>query len=169
MDRITGRFSSGTAYVKSDGCFGGSIGHFTTQKRLPEIIDKLAEFEDFMEENGFKSLEELQKVIGFIRFSDGRDEKTGKEVHFQEFIRYADAYKDRVKAYKELYNKNRALKNRWQKLKEYIDDELELIETIKDPIEQYEYWCLEGAERTHKLIKDKMQEIENFGDKGEEI
>ena len=47
-DRITGRLNDGTAFVHSETGNEG-VGHFTTQRRLPEIICKLARLEDKIE------------------------------------------------------------------------------------------------------------------------
>ena len=50
MERITARTDGGMVFVRSrDGQSG--VGHFTTQARLPEIIAKLADYED-AEESG---------------------------------------------------------------------------------------------------------------------
>jgi len=45
MERITSRTCDGVAYVRSETGTEG-VGHFTTQRRLPEIITKLAAYED---------------------------------------------------------------------------------------------------------------------------
>lgn len=45
MGRMTNRTSYGTAYVRSETGQEG-VGHFTTQRRLPDIISKLAAYED---------------------------------------------------------------------------------------------------------------------------
>ena len=45
MERITNRTCDGVAYVKSETGQEG-VGHFTTQRRLPDIISKLADYED---------------------------------------------------------------------------------------------------------------------------
>lgn len=55
-DRITGKLQDGTVFVRSETGNEG-VGHFTTQRRLPEIIIKLAKLEDKIE-NG-----ELVEVI----------------------------------------------------------------------------------------------------------
>ena len=47
-ERITGRLSDGTVYVRSETGNEG-VGYFTTQRRLPEIITKLAKLEDKIE------------------------------------------------------------------------------------------------------------------------
>lgn len=51
--RITGRTFDGIAFIRSETGTEG-VGHFTTQRRLPEIISKLAKYED----------EEEAKTIG---------------------------------------------------------------------------------------------------------
>lgn len=45
MERLTGRLPDGTAYVVSETGTEGT-GHFTTQRRLPELITRLAAYED---------------------------------------------------------------------------------------------------------------------------
>lgn len=49
MERLTSRMSEGTAdgmaYVVSETGVEG-VGYFTTQRRLPEVIARLAEYED---------------------------------------------------------------------------------------------------------------------------
>lgn len=47
-DRITGRLNDGTVFIHSETGNEG-VGHFTTQRRLPEIICKLARLEDKIE------------------------------------------------------------------------------------------------------------------------
>ena len=47
-ERITGRMNDGTAFVHSETGNEG-VGHFTTQRRLPEIVSKLANLEDKIE------------------------------------------------------------------------------------------------------------------------
>lgn len=46
--RITGRLPDGTAYVRSETGTEG-VGYFTTQRRLPDLITKLARLEDMIE------------------------------------------------------------------------------------------------------------------------
>ena len=45
MERLTDRLPDGTAYVVSETGTEG-VGHFTTQRRLPEVIARLAAYED---------------------------------------------------------------------------------------------------------------------------
>lgn len=126
-----------------------------THTTFEKMFYKLAEFEDFMEENGFEDLEDLKNKI-----NSWVDEDKAKKLAEETIKNYLKSIN-----FQKQINDLTMYKVMWQNFKEYIDDELELIETIKDPIEQYEYWCLEGAERTHKLIKDKMQEIEELNAK----
>lgn len=48
-ERITGRLSDDTVFVRSETGNEG-VGYFTTQRRLPEIITKLAKLEDKIEQ-----------------------------------------------------------------------------------------------------------------------
>ena len=45
MERLTGRMENGASYVRSETGKEG-VGHFTTQRRLPELISRLAKYED---------------------------------------------------------------------------------------------------------------------------
>lgn len=125
-------------------------------------IDKLAELEDFMEQEGFENIAEMHNTFGFIRFSDGYNEETGEEIHKQEFIKYADAYKERVKAYKNLYNKMKKLKDKWNKLKDWVNEQyrnnLVRRDNADTPPDIQEY-CSGSIDR-FKLILDKMEEFE---------
>lgn len=62
-----------------------------------EAINKLAEFENFMEEQGFESLEKLKEFIEL------------QETNIRFYSRISE----------ENSNKNQVLKDRWQKLKEW--------------------------------------------------
>jgi len=77
-------------------------------------LDKLAEFEDFIEEQGFESLEELKKCFeiwnseddnGFLKDTDNR------KLFLYRFAKNLFRYEK---------EENQALKDRWQKLKEYV-------------------------------------------------
>lgn len=50
MERLTNRMLDGTIYVVSETGNEG-VGHFTTQRRLPELIQKVCEYEN-LEEQG---------------------------------------------------------------------------------------------------------------------
>lgn len=45
MERLTNRLPDGTVYVVSETGDEG-VGHFTTQRRLPELVTRLAAYED---------------------------------------------------------------------------------------------------------------------------
>ena len=112
---------------------------------------KLAEFEDFMEEQGFESLEDLENVIGYIYFVDGCDEQ-GNEIHEQRWITYKEVFKEIMNEKRELKQENKALKSRWQELKDWINT-------------RYSDYKFEGyivSPETQELdaIKNKMQELE---------
>lgn len=85
-----------------------------------EAIDRLAEFEDFMESLGCEKLEELEHLIGYPRFVDGYDEQ-GNEIHRVDFVTYKESFNEYFNKYKTLKQENQALKDRWEKLREYID------------------------------------------------
>ena len=128
-------------------------------------IDKLAELEDFMEQEGFENIAEMHNAFGFIRFSDGYNEETGEEIHKQEFIKYADAYKERVKAYKNLYNKMKKLKDKWNKLKDWVETNREvLLYSIDNKPAKLGNKLYNYFER--KQILDKIQELEKEEDNG---
>ena len=96
-----------------------------------KAIDKLAEFEDFMEEFGCINLKELECLFGFY--------KNNNYINKIEFVTYQDAYKK----YK---NESLILKNNWQELRKYVekyaDNFDEVIASVCD------------------LILMKMQELE---------
>lgn len=50
MERLTNRTSDGMIYVVSETGNEG-VGHFTTQRRLPELMQKVCEYEE-LEEQG---------------------------------------------------------------------------------------------------------------------
>lgn len=96
-----------------------------------KAIDKLAEFEDFMEEFGCINLKELECLFGYY--------KNNNYINKIEFVTYQDAYKK----YK---NESLILKNNWQELRKYVekyaDNFDEVIASVCD------------------LILMKMQELE---------
>lgn len=99
-------------------------------KENQELKDHFAEFEDFIEEQGFESLEELKCNIECLK----------EEVEWGKF-NYNELFKSR----EELYKETQALKDRWEKLKDFID-------TFKE--------CnIDEANLAWKIL-DKMQELE---------
>ena len=81
---------------------------------LTIAINKLGEFEDFMEEMGCEELEELEHLIGYPRFVDGYDENDNP-INKIEFI----THKQRVY---ELLKENRKSKEQINELKEHTHD-----------------------------------------------
>ena len=70
MERLTNRMNDGTAYVQSETGTEG-VGHFTTQRRLPELIAKLAAYEDTgLTPEEIKDF--ISTVKGYAEFNDGR-------------------------------------------------------------------------------------------------
>ena len=55
MERLTNRMLDGTIYVVSETGNDG-VGHFTTQRRLPELIQKVCEYEELEEQGMFLKL-----------------------------------------------------------------------------------------------------------------
>lgn len=93
MERLTIKNSDGTYSQPT---------HTTFEK----MFYKLAEFEDFMEENGFKNLEELDSYIQKIH------------CHYDEIRN-----KGTCGFCKYLYNEeNQALKDRWEKLRDWFQN-----------------------------------------------
>ena len=97
-----------------------------------KMTRKLAKFEDFMEAHGFENLEELECNIECLK----------EEVEWGEF-NYNELFKSR----EELYKENQALKDRWEKLWDWICD--------KKPISKGANAILKKSE-----ILDKMRELE---------
>lgn len=107
--------------------------------KIDDVYFKLAEFEDFMEENGFKSLEDLkQKINSWV------DEKRVKEIAQESIAPIA--------------KENGILKSRWIVLKKWIIKEL-----------GYTSMFQEERLQTLDEIKEIMQELEDGGDEGEEV
>lgn len=102
-----------------------------------KAIDKLAEFEDFMEEQGFESLDNLQNYINKIyKYELGVRKQFVKEINEEEFFNMKD--------------ENQKLKDRWQKLKEWLSD--------RRSENGSKYFDNEMIEDDN--ILDKMQELE---------
>lgn len=97
-------------------------GSDTHIKITGEPIDKLAEFEDFMEEQGFEDLEDLERYIS-------QSIKAGLIINKQR-------------------QENQELKERWQKLKEFIKKLSSETEVVSEDL---------------YFIKNKMQELEKEG------
>lgn len=77
-------------------------------EKADEIYYKLAEFEDFMEEQGFESLEELKINTEYLKDKIKTDKFNYEQLH---------------KFKNHLQEENQALKDRWEKLKDYVKEE----------------------------------------------
>lgn len=127
-----------------------STGQPAGNDEIAKVYNKLAEFEDFMEKYKFESWEDFQNSIGFIRFSDGYDDN-GNEMHKQEFVKYLDAYQERVKYSKKLYQDKKQLQDRWEQLKKFTKDKISCLSKM-DGLGEFVV--------AYELILDKMQELE---------
>ena len=117
MERLTQYFEVGN-YTEKQNIIDVSdkLPLFENGVIMGKAIDRLAEFEDFMEENEFYDLQSLKDTL--------------------------------YQANMELY-KMKTLKDRSQRLKEYIKENME------DDNNPEEEWCV-----LHRVLK-KMQELEN--------
>jgi len=111
MERLTKKQDDGKYYISQLSIDNSYKNGFNSFYGKP--IDKLAEFEDFMEEQGFESLEELKKCFeiwnseddnGFLKDTDN------KKLFLYRFAKNLFRYEK---------DENKALKDRWQKLKEW--------------------------------------------------
>ena len=95
MERLTQYFEVGN-YTEKQNIIDVSnkLPLFENGVIMGKAIDRLAEFEDFMEEIGFESLELLRATLKMKTQS--------------------------IKGFEKLKTKNQAFKNRWQKLKEWV-------------------------------------------------
>lgn len=84
MNRLTNRLSDGTAYVVSETGTEG-VGAITTQRRLPELIARLAQYEDTgLEPDEIKRSDALLR--GFIDLS----RRHARTLHWIEEVMIAD-------------------------------------------------------------------------------
>jgi hypothetical protein len=111
MERLTYRTENGLICLNND-C--------KLSNPLLFAMEKLAEFEDFIEEQGFESLEELEHLIGYPVFKDGYDEQ-GNEINKIEFATYKKSFEEVFDKNKKLKQENQAFKDRWDALKKFID------------------------------------------------
>ena len=124
MERLTTKQSDGMYYISQLSIDNSYANGFNCLYGKP--VNKLAEFEDFMEEQGFESLEELkQKLNKSFKVQDCA-EKCGCEINgvFFEYeqLMVLDAYKEfntsYLKKYQDSQKENQKLKDMWNKLKE---------------------------------------------------
>ena len=101
-----------------------------------KLNNKLAEFEDFIEENGFESLEDLQRYIELSIRTSGIVAKKRQEI--------------------------RTFKDRWQKLKEFLEINLTYNENIiKEARLETDYY-IKGCARYDAINKvlNEMKKLE---------
>lgn len=108
--------------------------------KIDDVYFKLAEFEDLMEEHDLNNIEQLDDLI--IEYHYNRD-----EISF-------------LKEEKEI------LEDRWQKLKELLKKHIEHNQKEYDGSFYLEFQHYSACEN---WVLDRMQELENFGDEGEEV
>ena len=119
--------------MAGDRYYGEDDGFF-------DMLKRLAEFEDFMEEQGFEDLGTFRTAIKLNQLMN----KAGVE-HFKE---------------------NQALKVRWEKLKDFIVRELrEAEKTGTECDDEYDYFYLVGtAVDFYKSLLKTMRELEENND-----
>lgn len=86
-----------------------------------KMANKLGKFEDFMEEQGFESLEELAKELRILK-----DYKSD----WERWHKLAFEYNEEINADKKiifnLKQENEKLQYRWEKLKEWVENKMEV-------------------------------------------
>ena len=112
MERLTKKVSKAIQDKYSLGSY--LYYDFANADDTNKLLNKLGEFEDFMEEMGCEELEELEHLIGYPRFVDGYDENDNP-INKIEFI----THKQRVD---ELLKENRKSKEQINELKEHTKD-----------------------------------------------
>lgn len=120
-----------------------------TKEQFLAIYEKLLEFEDFMEEMDFESLDDLKKTLDRQFEIKQNPRHLGREINgvyftneqcyiLSQFSEFNTSY---LKKYKDIQQENQALKDRWQKLKEWID------------------YCSSGCLEYEEILQ-KMEELE---------
>lgn len=159
MERLTKKDGAGRSIIEvkkfdeAENWIISTMSDGITIKINCKAIDKLAEYEDFMENLGLENLEELEHIIGFPRFVDGYD-KDGKEINKIEFVRYKDELESQIKDKKKLMETLLILNNRWWKLKESIFEFKDRDDTTDDDTAGLSF----VIEKMHELEGDKLCE-----------
>lgn len=102
-----------------------------------------AEFEDFMEEQGFEDLEELKINTEYLKDKIKTDKFNYKQLH---------------KFKNHLQQENEELKVRWEKLKEYIEKSIEADNKYLKSFPNN--MNFENYRTTKRVILDTMKELE---------
>lgn len=116
--------------TKKELCSYTNMDLHSIQMDWHSIYNKLAEFEDFMEEQGFESLEELKNTVSNIEKLMLISAKTTN-----------------------LEQENQAHKARWEKLKEHI------TQGIENDYNGCAYIYPDGLKKMQEIL-EKMQELE---------
>lgn len=126
--------------TKKEPCSYTNSDFYSIEMDWHSIYNKLAEFEDFMEEKGFESLEELKDSYETIKKSQASTHSALMTIN-EELVGTRQFI---IKQTKE----NQALKSRWEKLKKFVN--------MPKEIQQWD----ERFEVTVDSIKAKMKELE---------
>ena len=106
-----------------------------TKTTFEKLFYKVAEFEDFMEEQGFESLEELKQKLNKSFHVQECAERCGCEINgvfFEsEQLMVLDAYKEfntsYLKKYKDSQKENQAFQERLNRLKNWVESQSPLV------------------------------------------
>lgn len=169
MDRLTQYFEVG-AYTEKQNIIDVSdkLPLFENGVIMGKAIDRLAEFEDFMEENECDCIEEMKSALNQCEqkyFKMQRDYEELKHCIWKDtpieqirnnyershnFDFVGVAYnRGKAKIDRKVRQENQTLKDRWEKLREYIEENME------DDNNPEEEWCV-----LHR-VSNKMQELES--------
>ena len=97
MNRLTTRKADISGAIPPTEFNIFDIKNIETYDKVQDCLDELAEYEDFMEDQGFERLEDLKKAINYIE---------------KAIIERSEN--------KKLKSENQALKDRWNKLQNWI-------------------------------------------------
>ena len=121
-----------------------STGAPAENNEIGKVYNKLCEFEDFMEEQGFESLEIVKK-----------------QCDLSVDVLAMDSENSELKiANEKLWQENQDLKDRWEKLKEIL---IKSRDINKDNINCTTLIGLLGAEAFSELLLREMEELEKGG------
>ena len=146
MERLTKKISK---TIQDKYSLGSYLYYdFANADDTNKLLNKLGKFEDFMESLGCEELEQLEHLIGYPRFVDGYDEQ-GNEINRTEFVTYKESFNEVFEKNKKLKQEKQALKDRWNKLKEWVEQLSSETEVISEDL---------------YFLKYKMQELEQGED-----
>lgn len=121
-------------------------------------IRKLAEFEDFMEEQGFEDLDDLKKALGKQFEITQKPRHLGREINGVYFTNEQCFILSQFSEFNISYlKKYQALKDRWQKLKKLLEEDME--HNSKEYDESF-ITAFQHYSATENWVLDKMEELE---------